>query len=648
MCGIAGCMRWSARDDTTVVAHMIEALSHRGPDAGATVTDRGVTLGHRRLAIIDTSRSADQPMQDSESGAWIIFNGEIYNFRDLRRELESDGVIFRTNSDTEVLLRGVVRHGTAWVQRLIGMFAFAVWFPRERELMLVRDRIGKKPLYYQELKDGLAFASELTALRRHPEVSSQIDAATLGQYLALGYTTTNRCIFEGVKKLPPGHILTVRPGGRPKLSSYWDLAAKLRDKSAFRTEDEAAEALGATLDDAVRLRLIADVPVGTFLSGGVDSAAITESLCRQEPGADIGAYTMGFDVADHSEVDDAAETAALLGIGHHVFIADSEALQQIDRVAAFADEPFADTSMLPFYHLSAFARKRVKVALSGDGGDELFAGYPTYAADRLHELTRWIPSLATQTAAKLVDRFLPRQFGKVSFDYKLRRYLAGQGLPADRAHCFWRGLFDSEDLMRLAPGQEAIHAANPFDAFAPHFDMVADCHPLDRAMYVDIKTWLVDDILFKVDRMSMAHALEVRAPFLDHRLVEMAAGLPPEWKLRRFQGKRVLRRYLTRRLPAQILRRPKSGFNAPVSRWLEGSFGIAAREVTMSGAIADWFDVSAIDALWREHLEHRRDNGFRLFALLCLALWLSKAQNSAPADSRRAVAQTEILMPERL
>lgn len=625
MCGITGSIRWQGRNDAEAraVERMTAALFHRGPDAGGVIIDGAATLGHRRLAVIDVAEAANQPMQDPESGAWIVFNGEIYNFRELRRSLEADGIRFTTASDTEVLLKGYMRHGEAWLDRLVGMFAFALWRPDQQKLVLVRDRLGKKPLYYQRLDDGILFASELGALRCHPEAATRINQTALGHYLAQGYTPTDHCILEGVSKLPAGHLMTITPDGFGAPRSYWDLASKMRNKAHFRNEAEAAEAVGAALDDAVRARLVSDVPLGVFLSGGVDSAAIAESMHRQDPGAGVGALTMDFDIADHSEAAAAAETARLLGIEHSIETVTADAMQHVETIAGFADEPFADTSMLPFYHLSAAARRTMTVVLSGDGSDELFAGYVTFAADRLHALTRPVPAPLVAGARWLVDAFWPTSHGKVSTDYKLKRFLAGHGLSADRAHCFWRGIFDADErLALLRPEHREARDADPFDAIAPHFDAVADCDPLDRASYVDIKTWLVDDILVKVDRMSMAHALEVRAPFLDHRLVELAASLPSQWKFRNFSGKRVLRRALSARLPRTVLSRKKSGFNAPVSAWLDGPFGTIGREMTMGAPMLEWFEPAAIERLWSDHHAHRRDNGFKLFTLLCLALWL--------------------------
>jgi asparagine synthase (glutamine-hydrolysing) len=624
MCGIAGSVRWDGIDEQANVANMTAMLAHRGPDAYGLIRSGEAVLGHRRLAVIDTAHNADQPMTEPSSDAWIVFNGEIYNFLELRRELESKGVKFQTRSDTEVLLKGFIYHGESWIKRLVGMFAFAIWEPKNHKLTLVRDRLGKKPLYYAADDEGIIFASELSALRLHPKVSDKINPIALGNYLSLGYTLTDNCIIDGVNKLPPSSVLSLQRNEAIKIRPYWNLATHFNNKSEYRSKNEAEEKLGALLDDSVKSRLIADVPHGTFLSGGIDSAAIAEAMLRIEPPDQVSAFTLGFGERSYSEAAQAKETATALGIHHSTRSVSEDALQDLEKIVQYTDEPFADTSMIPLFYLSEFTRRNVTVALSGDGSDEIFAGYSTYTADVLHQATRWVPTTMINIAKALVNSFMPVNFDKVSLDYKMRRFLKGHNLDFQHAHCFWRGIFDLEELKKLVrPEHQAVYSLSPFDHLEQHFSEVSECHYLDQAMYVDIKSWLVDDILFKVDRMSMAHSLEVRTPFLDHRLVEFAASLPPEWKLSRLQGKKILRRYLSSRLPATILNRKKSGFNAPVSYWFNGAFAESARMITLSQPMLEWFDPVAIEALWTEHHSRQRDNGLRLFVLLCLGLWLA-------------------------
>lgn len=625
MCGIAGCVRWDGPADPESVEAMIGRLVHRGPDAGRVSVLGHAALGHRRLAIIDVAEGANQPMVDPESGFAIVFNGEIYNFRDIRRDLEALGVTFTTHSDTEVLLKAFIRWGESCVERLVGMFAFAIWAPAARRLTLVRDRLGKKPLYYLATTEGLVFASELPALRRHPWVQGRIDPRALGQYLSLGYTLGEQSFLRDVKRLPASHLLVasaVDPMPRPR--RYWDLAPHFADKGRFGSLDQAGEALGALFDDAVRLRLVSDVPLGAFLSGGLDSALVVEAMARMDVSGRIKTYTIGFDEKGFSETDDAHDTARRLDVDNLVQTVDAGAAGLAD-IVAMAGEPFADTSMIPVHRLAAFAREHVTVALSGDGGDELFAGYVTYSADKLHRLGRRLPAPMV-AAARAMMTLVPPSNAKVGWDYKARQFLAGCGFSPERAHYSWRTLFSDEAKRILVRPDLAdiICVPDPFDEFAHHFDELPDAHYLDRAMYVDIKTWLVDDILVKVDRMTMASALEARAPLLDHRLVELAASLPVEWKMKGFDKKHILKRLGRDRLGSAIVDRRKQGFNAPVATWLRREMRDLAHAATTSAAMAEWLEPTAVARLWDEHLGGRADHGFRLFALTCLGLWLAE------------------------
>lgn len=625
MCGIAGSIRWRGeRGGPLQVARMISAMVHRGPDAGA-VTEAGCgVLGHRRLAVIDTAPAANQPMRHDGSGMWLVFNGEIYNFRDLRAELKALGHTFRTSGDTEVLLSAYVQWGQDCFARFNGMFACALWDPTRNRLVLARDRLGKKPLYIRADADGVDFASELTALTAGGSVVGALSHRALGQYLSCGYTLTESSILDGVEKLPAAHLRVFEPGAAPHQVCYWDLAACFRSKRRFASEAAAVEELGTLVDDATRLRLAADVPLGAFLSGGLDSAVIVESMLRQVPAGSVRTFTIGFGEAGFSEIPEARHTAEGLGVSHADRRMDLDLPASLGEMVRFSDEPFADTSLVPFHHLSRFARESVTVALSGDGGDELFAGYVTYTADKLHRLARYLPGTLVGLARLGADHLLPTTFGKVGFDYKVRQFLAGAKLDFPAAHCFWRTLFTPEDkLALLRPGLE-VAAADPFPAVVRYFDDVAGCHWLDQASYVDIKTWLVDDILVKVDRATMAHSLEARAPLLDHRVVEFAAALPPEWKLKGFAKKHLLRRLARTRLPAEVVTRPKAGFNAPVARWLAGPLQDLGRATTTTGPLADLLNPKAVAKLWDDHLAMRRDNGYRLFALVCLGLWLEQ------------------------
>lgn len=624
MCGIAGVIDWNRSADIGAVGCMVRRLAHRGPDHEGIAVRGAAVLGHRRLAIIDLAPDANQPMADTDGRVWIVFNGEIYNFRELRSDLENRGARFRTHSDTEVILEAYKRWGDSCLERLNGMFAFALWDEGRQRLLLARDRLGEKPLYYALLPDGaIVFASELKALRLYPGVGNGVNPAAISHYLSLNYVLHSECILDGVRKLPPGHYLVAEAGHSAQPRSYWDLARAYREKPVGRRREEAAEELATLIDDAVRLRLMSDVPLGAFLSGGIDSSAIVSAMRHIDPAADTRTFTIGFREAGFDETQPAREMAQRLVTRHHEQVVDVDLAAQIRNIVAAVDEPFADSSIIPMYFLAKHARSRVTVCLSGDGGDEIFAGYPTYAADRLRHHTAWIPAPITRALASWSDRLLPVRHSKVGFGYKLRQFLRGHALPGRRAHYSWRTIFSDEQKRGILnrDAWPVVMASDPYDVFDRHFRDVDGCHYLDQAMYVDIKTWLVDDILVKVDQATMAHSLEARPPLLDHRLVEFAASLPVAWKYRGLEQKHLLRLSQRSRLPAAVLKRRKSGFNAPVSHWLSGRLLEMARDTTGGADMKQWFDSRAVEKLWQDHLAQRRDNGLQLFGLTCLGLW---------------------------
>ena len=422
MCGIAGIVCWREEPDQNLVRRMTLAMHHRGPDARKVIQDRNVVLGHSRLAIIDLSEDSNQPMHDPESGLWIVFNGEIYNFRELRSELETLGNHFHTKSDTEVVLKAYAQWGVDSLQRFNGMFSFAIWNRLQQQLFLARDRAGEKPLFFQKMKNGgLIFASELKALRLHPEVSDQLNPAALCQYLTSNHVYGNTCILKGVEKLPAAHYMICQPANIRGPVEYWNLAKHFQEKQHFRSVNEAAEALRGLIDKSVHTRLVSDVPLGGFLSGGLDSSAIVASMAKQLLENKVSTFSIGFQEDSYSELSHARTAAIHLDVNHREEVVDIDIAQDLPKIVRCADEPFADNSIIPFYHLSRFAQQHVKVCLSGDGGDELFAGYETYLADRLRSLTSWIPRIATTNLARITNTLLPTTFRKVSWDYKIQR-----------------------------------------------------------------------------------------------------------------------------------------------------------------------------------------------------------------------------------
>jgi asparagine synthase (glutamine-hydrolysing) len=627
MCGIAGALTWTTSPDCEAVRRMTSQLSHRGPDGEGYWHDGPIALGHRRLAIIDLSASGRQPMTDVDGRCSIVFNGEIYNFQELRQTLERDGARFASHTDTEVILESYKRWDLECLERLNGMFAFALWDAPRRRLLLARDRLGEKPLFYQTTRDGgIVFASELSALRQHPSVESHVDPAALGQFLSLGYVLSPSTLFAGVRQLEPAQALLAEAAKPPRVWLYWDLAAQFRKKPPYRSEDEAAEALGAAVDRAVRMRLVSDVPLGAFLSGGLDSSTMVAAMNAARPASQNHTFSVGFGERTFDELPEARAVSKALGVRHQDAVIHPDMSAELPRIASFMDEPLADTSTIPTYFLARFAREHVTVCLSGDGGDENFAGYDTYVADRLRALTTWVPDPLARAAGSLLQASMPVRFHKVGLDEKVRRFVSGHTLDARRAHYAWRLIASDEDKLRLLRTEvrEAVTAEDPFDRFDAHFRAVADLDALDQALYVDLKTWLPDDILVKVDRMTMAHSLESRAPFLDPELVGFAAGLPSQWKLKGWRKKHILKRSQTHRLPAHTLKRAKRGFNAPVSHWMNGPLGDVGRDAFRTGRLDEWFDPTRVDSLWTEHRQGRADRGLALFELTCLGLWRAR------------------------
>ncbi|MBK1644907.1 asparagine synthase (glutamine-hydrolyzing) [Thiocapsa imhoffii] len=627
MCGLAGILSWERPIEPDAVHAMTARLTHRGPDADGFIQRDAIALGHRRLSVIDVSAANNQPLQDHAGVLTIAFNGEIYNYRELRRELIARGGQFRTHGDTEVILEAYKAWGTGCLDRFNGMFAFALWDAPRRRLLLARDRLGEKPLFFVHLPDGgLLFASEPHALRAHPACPTAVDPIGLAHYLMLNYSLGAHSLQQGIERLPPGHFMCCEQGRVPRPEAYWDLASIYRAKRSFASEAAAADELLALIDDAVRLRLVSDVPLGAFLSGGVDSSAVAASMARVLPHEQVHTFSMGFGIASFDEVEQARAVAGALGLDHQDQVATAETAQTIAAIRWAAREPLADSSTIPTYLLAAFARQSVTVALSGDGADECFAGYETYAADRLHRALSWIPAGMARAGYRVADALLPVSFSKVSWDYKLRHFLAGLHLDGARAHASWRDILSRDERREMMqPAWRDLFdesTADPFSAFAPHVAAVKTCHPVDQAGYVDIKTWLADDILVKVDRSTMAHSLEARAPLLDHRLVEFAAALPVHWKLKGWRKKYLLRESLRGRLPGGVLDGSKRGFNAPISQWLNGALRDFARDTLASPRLHEWVRPQAIDALYRDHAAQRRDHGLKLYGLLCLALWL--------------------------
>lgn len=625
MCGIAGSISQHRDHQPRFVESMLQKMLHRGPDHGAIATHGHVILGHRRLAIRDLSSNGNQPMWDKQQRFCLVLNGEIYNYAILKHELQQLGHTFYTTSDTEVLLQAWLAWGAECLQKCVGMYAFAIWDNQTQTLFIARDRMGEKPLFYTgfhgNLREGLLFASELKALTVHPALQKNISLPAISEFLSQNYLLTNTCIFKDVYKLPPAHYLIYRLGELPKIKCYWQLETYYQNKFQNLSFADAKQELLHLLKKSVGQEAEADVAVGAFLSGGIDSSSVAAQMAQQK--RDVKTFSIGFKEKSFNELPASEKVAKHLQVTHQTKMVQPQLHDLLPKLAYQFDEPFADTSMIPTYLLAQFARQYVTVSLSGDGGDELFGGYTTYQANRWHAYLQKIPKIGLQGLRHLVQTTMRASFNKVSFDYKLKQFLQGCELPFQQAHTSWRSIFSAHEKLSLFHPEYADMAAiDPFTKIAPFFQQVAGCDPLDQAMYVDMKTWLADDILVKVDRASMAHSLEVRSPFLDHTIVEFAARLPVEYKIRGRCGKYILKDSQASLLPKTTRSRAKAGFNSPMALWLNNELFDMAYSYTTSSCLLQWLQKPMIEELWRQHRSRRQDNSYRLFGLLNLALWL--------------------------
>jgi asparagine synthase (glutamine-hydrolysing) len=616
MCGIAGKLLFdpSLTVSREMLTRMSDQVTHRGPDAAGIYVNGSIGLAHRRLSIIDLA-TGDQPMANEDGSVHVVFNGEIYNFADVRRELERCGHRFRTRSDTEVIVHGFEEWGDACVTRFRGMFAFAVWDQRRRVLLMARDRLGVKPLYYAPLRNGIVFASEIKSLLEDPDVSREWDPEALDAYLTLGYVPAPKTIYRDIRKLDAAHTLTV-DHSRMTLRQYWDL--RFTADGDPRREQEYLERTDALLDEAIRLRLISDVPLGAFLSGGIDSSAVVAAMVRISD-APVLTMSVGFDAREYDELDHALSVAHHLRCEAHTRVVAPQVQELLPRLAWHMDEPFADSSAVPTYYVSRAAREKVTVALSGDGGDELWAGYRWHGVERAEARVRtYLGPMAR--AAGMLGRALPMTL-------KGSRSLRHLSYPAPMAYALKHAYDYFGDELRGAcytPGFAA--AVRGSDPYAKHRRLYESCEssdPIDRAMYVDARTYMVDDVLTKVDRMSMAVSLETREPLLDHKLLEYVATIPSSLKLHNGTTKYLLRRLLQRRLPAAILERPKQGFAAPIGPWLAGPLRSLGEDVLFDGRLAQRGILrdAAVRQLWDDHATGRGEHRHRLWAVIMLELW---------------------------
>lgn len=618
MCGIAGLLYFdrSREVDPALLDRATDSIAHRGPDGRGTHREKNLGLGHRRLAIIDTTDAAAQPFSNEDGTVWIVFNGEIYNYRELRDGLTTRHT-FRSRTDTEVILGLYDEQGVQCVSMLGGMFAFAIWDARAQRLVLARDRLGKKPLYYAVTDRGLTFASELKALLVGIPAPA-IDPLALHHYLTFQYVPAPLTIFQGIRKLRPGHVL-VYENGKISESAYWSL--HYIDKLSGPTEAEYLEEFRSLLREAVRQRLESDVPLGAFLSGGVDSSSVV-ALMSGLMSQPVKTFSIGFKEEAFNELPHAGAVARLFGTDHHEFVVEPSAVEILPTLVRVYDEPYADSSAIPTYYVSQLSRRHVTVVLNGDGGDELLAGYPRYDLTTFDRLaSRYLPDSVRERLRNLLTRMPPGLPGSGLLRHRLAHMIA----PFSRAYLGRICYFYPEEKERLyAPDfGETVRGHDSYSLLVRWFEEVPASDLLDRMLGVDTRSYLPDDLLVKVDRATMAHGLEARSPFLDHRLVEFAASLPVDLKVRNGQTKYLLKTAMRGTLPDRILDRDKMGFGVPIERWFRQDCREFVRDILLSDRCLSrgYFRPERVRQMIDAHQQTETNYGYRLYALLMLELW---------------------------
>ena len=623
MCGIVGIINHNGEAvDEGLLSRMCEAIRHRGPDEDGFYLKGPVGLGMRRLSIIDLA-GGQQPIPNQDRSAWIVFNGEIYNYLELRADLEKLGYHFRTNSDTEAIVHAYDRYGDDCPKYLRGMFAFAVWDERRQELFLARDRVGKKPILYAQVGNQFIFGSEFTALLLHPAIGRDIDNRALDYYLSFMCVPAPLTIYKSIRKLEPGHSLRLRKA-EIEITRYWqpDFSHKLKI-----SEEEAGEQAVALLRDAVKVRLMSEVPLGAFLSGGIDSSAVV-ALMSEESSSPVKTFSIGFDEQDFSELHHARRVAEHVGADHHEFIVKPDALEVLPILVEHYGEPYADSSAIPTYYVARETRKHVTVALNGDGGDESFAGYERYAAMRLAERYFHLPALLRESVINRAAELLPSSEAKRSRVRDAKRFLRAASLPRVERYLRWVSVFDpiakrdlySKEFRHETQDVHAIDTLNPWFAHANGAGIV------DAALLTDIMTYLPNDLLVKVDIATMAVSLEARSPFLDHHVIEFAASLPERLKLRGLTTKYLLKRVLRKLLPAENLDRRKMGFGVPIGHWFRGELKPFLRDTLLSerSLRRGLFQPQQVANLVELHTREERDYAHQLWTLLMLELWFQR------------------------
>ena len=623
MCGICGIV-FNDREqkvEQNTLKKMSDVITHRGPDDEGFYINQHVGLAMRRLSIIDLS-TGKQPISNEDGQIWIVFNGEIYNHKDIRTELESKGHQFKTKTDTEAIVHAYEEYGESCVQKLNGMFTFAIWDNRKKTLFLARDRIGIKPLYYLFDRNRLIFGSEIKSILQAGDIPKRIDLQALDHFLTFEFIPAPLSIFQDIKKLPPGHTLLLK-NNETWIRSYWDVELKSNGKEPIQVKKNLRE----LLQDAVKVRLMSDVPLGAFLSGGVDSSIIV-ALMAQVMDEPVKTFSIGFEDSTYNELKYARMIAEKFKTEHHEFIIKPDAVELADNLLKYLDEPFGDFSIFPTYLVSKMAREYVKVVLSGDGGDELFAGYDSYIADKIAK--KYYSRLPGQFRNGFLTKLMhmippsPKKKGLIN---RAKRFVEGMKLPEDLHHTRWMIFLQQaeKEMLYDADITSGMHEFDPFKFTRSYFANVAynNSDAINQQMYVDLKMYLVDNILVKVDRMSMATSLEARVPFLDHRFVEFAATVPGDYKMQGFKTKMILKQAMEELLPDEILYRGKEGFSIPIKNWLKKELKPLMMDTLAPDKIKreGFFNSGYIDKLVNEHLKGTENHSHRLWALIIFGRW---------------------------
>lgn len=624
MCGIVGFVSKNSNSaDRSILEKMNAAITHRGPDDDGFYLNEGVALGMRRLSIIDLA-GGKQPIHNADKTKWIVFNGEIYNYRELRDDLEKRGHRFYTNSDTEAIIHLYDEYGADCLEHLRGMFAIAIWDTADKSLFLARDRVGKKPLLYSHQSNGnLIFGSEFQAILKHPDISREVDLQAIDSYMSYLCVPAPQTAFKQIRKLEPGHWLRWK-GGSVETKRYWqpDFSRKIKI-----SEEDAINETTRILRESTKLRMISEVPLGAFLSGGVDSSIIV-ALMAQESSQPVKTFSIGFEEQDFSELKYARRVAEHIGAEYNEFIVRPNAMEVIPTLVEHYGEPYADSSAIPTYYVAKETSKHVTVALNGDGGDESFAGYERYAAMQMAETYKRIPQKLRKLFVEKAVNLLPTSELKRSRFRDAKRFIQAANLPKTERYFRWMSTFNRDAKFDLYTDDFAASVAeqNPSEYMDQWFAKANGSGLLDAALMTDQMTYLPNDLLVKVDIASMANSLEARSPFLDHKLIEFAASLPEDLKMRRFQTKSLLKKAAARLVPKEVIYRRKMGFGVPIGKWFREDMKDFVKSVLLSESSLKRGIVKPqmLERLVVEHTNAERDHAFQLWTLLMLELWFQK------------------------